>query len=162
MKYLINKIIIFTLITGGLIPAIACNSTESKTPAVLPPAYSLYVPSLPDPTAKIKNINVVTLVGGSAITVPVTVNSTSDVSISIRLVVTPQPNFPESITYQTQPEYIKIEPGKSATVPLIITAAVSAIPGTYGMSVYGSLKKSVKGRELAAQIFFLVITDKQP
>lgn len=161
-----NKYITYATITcialfsiGGLILAMSCRTAKSVSTIELPPAYSINVPSTPQPIEN-ERFHTITLASGSSIAVPVIVTSLSDVSIHVRIILTPEAGLPDSITYQTPKEYTSIEPGKSATIPVTLSASESTVPGTYGMSAFGSLKNAVKGRNLSAQIFMLVVTEK--
>jgi hypothetical protein len=146
--------------------ALSCNLTApathlSTTPVELPPAYNIDVPSTPEIVAKNEPYITVGVVTGNSTTIPITVTSMSDVSIEIRLVPTPDKRLPDTVTFKVSQKYVTIEPGKNVAIPFTITAAKSTSPGTFGMGLLGSLKKAVKGRNLSAQMFLLVVIDNQ-
>jgi hypothetical protein len=162
-RYITLAVIVSILLfcISGSMLAVSCNSTVPTIPIELSPAYNIDIPSTPETVTKKEPSDTVAVVRGSSVTVPVTVTSMSGVPIKIRLVLTPELSLPSSITFKIQQEYVTIEPGKSINIPVTITAAESTLPGTFGMSVFGSLKEPVKGRSLSAQIFMLVIIDSQ-
>jgi hypothetical protein len=151
---------------GESILALSCNSPASSTslstaPVELPPTYNIDVPSTPEIVAKKEPYATVGVVTGSSTTIPITVTSMSDTAMDIRLVPTPDKRLPDTVTFNVSQEYVTIEPGKSIAIPFTITAARSTSPGTFGMGLIGSLKKAVKGRNLSAQMFLLVVIDNQ-
>jgi hypothetical protein len=146
---------------GGTMAAVSCQPELPKLPINYPPAYFIDIQFPPEEEPREEGLFYLTLERGSSLTLPVTVTSESNVPIRIRLALSDNPAIPEFITFQTQQEYVTLEPEESIDMTVTFTIAESATLGSYRMSVWGELEEPVEERSTMGQAFTLVITASQ-
>ena len=137
---------------GGTMAPVSCTLEPQKDF----PAYYFNI-QLPAE----EPLSSLTIERGSSLTLPVTVTSNSDVPVSIRLTQDNQRILPDSITFETPPDYAALQPGENATLYVTFNVSELATPGEYSTGIHGQLKEPVANRCLMTQLFTLIVTDRQ-
>ena len=100
-----------------------------------------------------------TVAKGASTTLPVMITSRSEVPIYIRPALFTEKKIPDSITFETQKEYIILEPEESIELTVTFTVGEDTATGDYYTGIYGELKEPVEERATMGQGFRLIIID---
>ncbi len=141
------------------IDVIVTDDPPLTIPPKYPPAYFIEAQFPPNEDFEDSGLFSLAMEPGSSVTLPVNITSWSNVPIHVRLSVSAHPAVPDFVTFETQQEYVTLEPDERTQIPVTLTIAKAARPGEYRMSISGELKEPVEERSTMGQGFTLVITD---
>jgi hypothetical protein len=154
---------------GGIMGMSSCQTateppTETTTfsiPPKYPPAYFIEIEFTDETTGEGDVVRNVTVAKGASTTLPVMITSRSEVPIYIRPALFTEKKIPDSITFETQKEYIILEPEESIELTVTFTVGEDTATGDYYTGIYGELKEPVEERATMGQDFRLIIIDSQ-
>ena len=154
---------------GGIMGMSSCQTaTESPTetmpfsiPPKYPPAYFIEIEFTDSTTGEGDVVRNVTIPKGASTTLPVVITSWSKMPIYVRPALITEKRIPGSITFETQEEYIILEPDESIEIPVTFTVGENTATGEYYTGIYGELKEPVEERATMGQDFRLIIIDSQ-
>jgi hypothetical protein len=144
-----------------ILPVASCRPPIPDIPALPPRAYRIDIQLPPEDELHDTGLFTLRMERGSSLTLPATVTSESDIPISIRLALYSNNTIPDFVTFETQQEFVTIEPREITDIPATFTIAESAAPGSYRMGISGELEMPIEGRATAGQSFNLIITADQ-
>ncbi len=145
------SLLILLLVSGFF--AGGCTDNITKTPQ---PLFALDIDL---PTGKSTSAEL-TVQPGTRVVLPVTIRSTRNENLEVKLSISQEKEFPEAISISLQVGYFPVLSGDSVTTDIIYTIGENVAPGLYHTHLTGSIKEPIKGLAGIARAIDIIVTEK--